>query len=65
MRSATIARQTTRGVNLRDEALLMLDNLGLIRHHQLSSGFARHLDKALRPVFRKLVCLIQRENSGQ
>jgi hypothetical protein len=43
----------------------LADVIGLIRHHQLSSGFARHLDKALRPAFRKLVRLIQRENSGR
>jgi hypothetical protein len=43
----------------------LADVIGLIRQHQLSSGFARHLDKALRPAFRKLVRLIQREGSGR
>jgi hypothetical protein len=37
----------------------------LIRQHQLPSSFAPHLDKALRPAFRKLVCLLQQERSGQ
>jgi Nucleotidyltransferase of unknown function (DUF6036) len=43
----------------------LADVIGLMRHHQLTGGFARHLDKALRPAFRKLVRLIQRENSGR
>lgn len=43
----------------------LADVIGLIRHHRLSSGFARHLDKALRPAFRKLVHMIQRESSGR
>jgi len=42
----------------------LADVIGLIRHHRLSSAFARHLDKALRPAFRKLVRMIQREGSG-
>lgn len=42
----------------------LADVIGLIRHHQLTSGFARHLDKALRPAFRKLVRMIVRENGG-
>ena len=41
----------------------LADVIGLIRHHQLTSEFARHLDKSLRPAFRKLVRLIQREKS--
>ena len=41
----------------------LADVIGLIRHHQLTSEFARHLDKTLRPAFRKLVRLIQREKS--
>ena len=41
----------------------MADVIGLIRHHQLTSAFARHLEKTLRPAFRKLVRLIQREKS--
>ncbi len=40
----------------------LADVIGLIRHHQLTSGFARHQDKALRPAFRKLVRMIEREN---
>ncbi len=43
----------------------LADVIGLIRHHQLSSAFARHLEKTLRPAFRKLVRLIQREQSGK
>jgi hypothetical protein len=43
----------------------LADVIGLIRHHRLTSGFARHLDKALRPTFRKLVRLIERESSRQ
>lgn len=42
----------------------LADVIGLIRHHRLTGGFARHLDKALRPAFRKLARLIQREGSG-
>jgi hypothetical protein len=41
----------------------LADVIGLIRHHRLTSGFARHLDKALRPAFRQLVRMIQREDS--
>lgn len=43
----------------------LADVIGLIRHHGLTSEFARHLDKALRPPFRKLARLIQREISSQ
>ncbi len=43
----------------------LADVIGLMRHHRLTSGFARHLDKALRPAFRKLVRMIQRESSGR
>jgi hypothetical protein len=43
----------------------LADVIGLIRQHQLPSGFARHLDKALRPAFRKLVRLIHQESSGR
>ena len=42
----------------------LADVIGLIRHHRLSSSFARHLDKALRPAFRKLVRMIQQESSA-
>lgn len=41
----------------------LADVIGLIRHHQLTSAFARHLDKALRPAFRKLARMIQQENA--
>ncbi len=37
------------------------DVIGLIRHHRLNSGFARHLSKPLRPAFRKLARLIEAE----
>ena len=39
----------------------LADVIGLIRHHQLTSAFAQHLDKALRPAFRKLARMIQQE----
>jgi hypothetical protein len=42
----------------------LADVIGLIRHHQLRRGFARHLDKTLRPAFRKLVYMIQQESSA-
>jgi hypothetical protein len=41
----------------------LADVIGLIRHHRLPSGFARHLGKPLRPAFRQLVRMIQRESS--
>jgi len=40
----------------------LADVIGLIRHHRLTSSFARHLDKTLRPAFRQLVRMIQRES---
>ena len=43
----------------------LADVIGLIRQHQLPSGFARHLDKALRPTFRRLARQIQRESPGR
>jgi hypothetical protein len=43
----------------------LADVIGLIRHQRLTSEFARHLDKALRPAFRKLVRMIRRESSGR
>ena len=43
----------------------LADVIGLIRQRQLTSGFARHLDKALRPAFRKLVRMIEQENAGK
>lgn len=42
----------------------LADVIGLIRHHQLTSAFARHLEKSLRPAFRQLVRLIQQEKKA-
>ena len=42
----------------------LADVIGLIRHHRLTSGFARHLDKTLRPAFRQFVRLIQQERAA-
>jgi hypothetical protein len=42
----------------------LADVIGLIRHHRLTSRFARHLDTALRPAFRQLIRLLQQERSG-
>lgn len=39
----------------------LADVIGLIRHNCLTSEFAKHLDKSLRPTFRKLVKAIQQE----
>lgn len=39
----------------------LADVIGLIRRHGLRSEFARHLDKTLRPTFRKLARAIERE----
>jgi len=39
----------------------LADVIGLIRHAGLGPGFARHLDKDLRPAFRKLAGLVARE----
>lgn len=41
----------------------LADVIGLIRHHRLTASFARHLDKTLRPTFRRLVRMIQRESA--
>lgn len=41
----------------------LADVIGLIRHRGLTSEFARHLDKDLRPEFRKLARAIQREGT--
>ena len=43
----------------------LADVIGLMRQHRLTSSFAWHLDKALRPAFRNLVRMIQQERSGQ
>jgi len=42
----------------------MADAIGLIRHHRLTGEFARHLDKALRPTFRRLIKELKREGRG-
>jgi hypothetical protein len=39
----------------------LADAIGLIRHHRLTGEFARHLDKALRPTFRRLIKELKRE----
>lgn len=41
----------------------LADVIGLIRHHQLTGSFARHLDKPLRLTFRKLTRMVRREGS--
>lgn len=41
----------------------LADAIGLIRHHQLTNAYACHLAKPFRPAFRKLVRLIQQEDS--
>jgi Nucleotidyltransferase of unknown function (DUF6036) len=38
----------------------LADVIGLIRHHKLTSEFARSIEKTLRPAFRKLVRSIER-----
>lgn len=43
----------------------LADVIGLIRHHRLSSEFARHLDKNLRTAFRKFVRMIEKEDSEE
>jgi hypothetical protein len=39
----------------------LADVIGMIRHHKLTTEFARSIDKTLRPAFRKLVRSIERE----
>jgi hypothetical protein len=39
----------------------LADVIGLIRHNDLSSEFARHLDKSLRSAYRKLVKAIRED----
>lgn len=41
------------------------DVIGLIRSHHLTGEFARHLGKALRPTFRKLLRAIQQERNSE
>jgi hypothetical protein len=40
----------------------LADVIGLIRHHQLGSEFARHIDKPLRNEFRKLARAVKKES---
>jgi hypothetical protein len=39
----------------------LADAIGLIRHHRLTRPFARHLEKSLRPIYRKLIKEMKRE----
>jgi hypothetical protein len=39
----------------------LADVIGLIRHNRLTGEFARHLDKSLRPAYRKLAKAIKQE----
>ncbi len=39
----------------------LADAIGLIRHHRLTAEFARHLDKSLRPTYRRLIKELKRE----
>jgi hypothetical protein len=41
----------------------LADVIGLIRVHKLDRSFARQLDKTLRPAFRRLVRMIQKEDA--
>jgi hypothetical protein len=41
----------------------LADVIGLIRRHQLTREFAKHLDKSIRPAFRKLARAVAIENS--
>lgn len=40
----------------------LADVIGLIRVHQLTASYVRHLDRTLRPEFRALVCAIGHES---
>jgi hypothetical protein len=42
----------------------LADAIGLIRHHRLTGEFARHLDKSLRPTYRRLIKELKREAQG-
>lgn len=65
----TVALVDLIGMKLRSGSTNLLraqdlaDVIGLIRHHRLTSEFARQLEKDLRPAFRKLARMIQRERS--
>jgi hypothetical protein len=67
----TVALADLIGMKLRSGSANLLraqdlaDVIGLMRHHRLTSSFAHHLDKTLRPAFRKLARMIQRERAGQ
>jgi len=39
----------------------LADAIGLIRHHRLTGEFARHLEKSLRPTYRRLIKEMKRE----
>lgn len=43
----------------------LADVIGLIRHHRLTGAFARRLNKSLRPAFRKLARMIEKENAQE
>ncbi len=43
----------------------LADVIGLMRHHRLTSEFAREIDKSVRPAFRKLVKAIEQDESGR
>lgn len=42
----------------------LADAIGLIRQHRLTGAFARHLEKALRPIYRRLIKEMKREKLG-
>ena len=56
-----IEMKSSSGVRNMLRAQELADVIGLIRHNGLTSEYARHLDKSLRPTFRKLVKAIQRQ----
>jgi hypothetical protein len=43
----------------------LADVVNLIRHHGLESDFAHHLDKSLRPTYRKLIKAIRDAGKGE
>jgi hypothetical protein len=56
-----IAMKLASGMRNMLRAQDLADVIGLIRHNCLTSEYANHLDKSLRPAFRKLVKAIQQE----
>lgn len=40
----------------------LADVIGLVRRHRLGGDFARHLDRAIRPEFRKITRALRRES---